>query len=176
MGITRVRIDLNNLRVAQVGVELAAKEIAEATRWTFNRANALTPVDEGNLRAGNQMTMRARRLSVTGTVENHVDYALAVHNGTKPHTIAARRQKALSFFWAKGGGVQVFVPRTRAGKKMGTGLRKGKNGRVALWIGKGYVRHPGTRARPWLDDALREMAALRGYKYTPGPGILSSRV
>lgn len=176
MGITRVKLDLNNLRVAQVGVELAAREIAEATRWTLNRATVLTPVDEGNLRAGNQMTMRARRLSVTGTVENHVDYALAVHNGTRPHTISASRTKALSFFWAKGGGVQVFVPRTRAGKKMGTGLRKGRNGRVALWIGKGFVRHPGTRARPWLDDALREMAALRGYRYTPGPGILSSRV
>jgi hypothetical protein len=175
MAVTRVKIDLNNLRVAQVGVELAAKEIAEATRQTLNRANVLTPVKFGNLRAGNQMTMKARRLSVAGTVENRVSYALAVHNGTKPHTISARRRKALRFFWGAAGGVQVFVPRTAAGKKMGTGLRKGKGG-VALWIGKGFVRHPGTRARPWLDDALREMAAQRGYRYTPGPGILSSRV
>ena len=169
-------MDLNNLRVLQVGVELSAKEIAEATRSTLNRANVLTPVKTGNLRSANQMTMRARRMSVTGTIENRTKYALAVHNGTRPHTIKARRAKALSFFWAKGGGVQVFVPRTRAGKKMGTGLRKGKDGKIALWIGKGFVRHPGTKARPWLDDALREMAATRGYKYTPGPGILSSRV
>lgn len=176
MAITRVKIDLNNLRVAQVGVELAAKEIFEATRETFSRANALTPVDEGTLRAGNQMTMRARRLSVTGKIENRVDYALAVHNGTRPFTISARRAKALTFFWAKGGGVQVFVPRTRAGKKMGTGIRRGRGGKVALWVGKGFVRHPAMRARPWLDDALREMAARRGYWYTPGPGILSSRV
>jgi hypothetical protein len=176
MAITRVKIDLNNLRVAQVGVELAAREIAEATRWTFNRANALTPVDNGTLRAGNQMTIRAARTSVTGRIENRVKYALPVHNGSRPHTIAARHAKALSFFWGKAGGVQVFVPRTRAGKRMGTGLRRSRDGKVALWIGKGFVRHPGARARPWLDDALREMAALRGYKYTPGPGILSSRV
>lgn len=176
MAVTRVKIDLNNLRVAQVGVQLAAKEIAEATRVTFNRANALTPVHFGNLRAGNQMTIKARRLSVTGTIENRVKYALAVHNGAKPHTIAAKRRKALTFFWGKAGGVQVFVPRTRAGKRLGTGLRKTKNGRVALWIGKGFVRHPGNKARPWLDDALREMAVQRGYRYTPGPGILSSRV
>ena len=176
MAITRVKIDLNNLRVAQVGVELSAREIAEATRWTLNRANVLTPVRDGNLRAGNQMTMKARRLMVTGTVENRVSYALAVHNGTRPHTIAAKRAKALTFFWGKVGGAQVFVPRTKAGKRLGTGFRKNKSGRVSFWVGKGYVRHPGTKARPWLDDALREMAAKRGYRYTPGPGILSSRV
>lgn len=171
----RVKIDLNNLRVQQVGVELAAKEIAEATRVTLNRADVLTPVRHGNLRAGNQMTMRARRTSVTGTVENRVKYALAVHNGTKPHTIAARRQKALTFFWGKVGS-QVFVPRTRAGKRLGTGYRKSKHGATTFWIGKGFVRHPGTRARPWLDDALREMAATRGYRYTPGPALRGSRV
>lgn len=176
MAVTRVKIDLNNLRVAQVGVELAAKEIAEATRWTLNRANILTPVRTGNLRAGNQMTMKARRLSVTGTVENRTKYADAVHNGSRPHTISAKRRKALTFFWGKAGGAQVFVPRTKAGKRLGTGFRKSKSGRVSLWIGKGFVRHPGNRARPWLDDALREMAAQRGYRYTPGPGLLSSRV
>ena len=175
MAITRVKIDLNNLRVLQVGVELSAKEIAEATRWTLNRANVLTPVRYGHLRAANQMTMRARRTSVTGTIENRLKYALAVHNGTRPHTISAKRRKALTFFWGKTG-TQVFVPRTKAGKKLGTGMRKGKDGRIALWVGKGFVRHPGTRARPWLDDALREMAAARGYRYTPGPGLLSSRV
>lgn len=169
----RVKIDLNQLRVLQVGVSLAAPEIAEATRWTLNRANVLTPVDTGNLRGANQMTVRARRKSVTGTVENRTEYAVAVHNGTRPHTISARRKKALAFMWARKGGIRVIVPRKPGG---GTGIRKSKTGKTVLWIGKGFVRHPGTKARPWLDDALRQMAALRGYRYTPGPGIRGSRV
>jgi hypothetical protein len=170
---TRVKIDLNNLRVLQVAVSLAAPEIAEATRWTHNRANVLTPVRTGNLRGGNQMTIRARRRSVTGTIENRTEYAVAVHNGTRPHTIAAKRKKALAFMWARKGGIQVIVPKKGGGP---TGIRKGKGGKTVLWIGKGFVRHPGTKARPWLDDALRQMAALRGYRYTPGPGIRGSRV
>ncbi len=169
----RVKIDLNQLRVLQVGVSLAAPEIFETTRLVLNRANVLTPVRDGNLRAGNQMTMRARRTSVTGAIDNRTKYAMAVHNGTKPHTIAARRKKALAFMWAKKGGVQVVVPKKPGG---GTGLRKSKTGKTKLWIGKGFVRHPGTHARPFLDDALREVARARGYRYTPGPGILGSRV
>jgi hypothetical protein len=169
----RVKIDLNNLRVQQVGVQLAAPEIFETTRLVLNRATVLTPVDHGNLRAANQMTMRARRTSVTGTVENRTKYATVVHNGSRPHTIAAKRKKALAFMWAKKGGVQVIVPKKPGG---GTGLRKSKTGKVHLWVGKGFVRHPGTRARPWLDDALREVARARGYRYTPGPGLLGSRV
>jgi hypothetical protein len=173
MAIVRVKIDINQLRALQVGVELSAREIAEATRITLNLANVRTPVKTGNLRGANQMTMRARRTSVTGTITNRTKYALAVHNGTRPHTIKAKRAKALAFFWAKAGGVQTFVPKRPGG---GTGLRRSRSGKVSLWIGKGFVRHPGTKARPWLDDALRTMAAGRGYRYTPGPGILSSRV
>lgn len=168
----RVKIDINQLRVLQVGVSLAAPEIAEATRWTLNRATVLTPVRTGNLRGANQMTMKARRKSVTGTVENRTEYAVAVHNGTRPHTIAARRKKALAFMWAKKG-VRVIVPKKPGG---GTGLRRSKSGKTVLWVGKGFVRHPGTKARPWLDQALREMCAARGYRYTAGPGIRGSRV
>lgn len=169
---TRVKIDLNNLRILQVGVSLAAPEIAEATRWTLNRANVLTPVRSGNLRGANQMTIKARRRSVTGTVENRTEYAEAVHNGTRPHTIAARRKKALAFMWARKGGMRVVVPK-RGGN---TYVQRSKTGKSVLWIGKGFVRHPGTKARPWLDDALRQMAAMRGYRYTPGPGIRGARV
>ena len=138
MAVTRVKLDLNNLRVLQVGVELSAKEIAEATRQTLNRANVLTPVKTGNLRSANQMTMRARRMSVTGTIENRTKYALAVHNGTRPHTIKARRAKALSFFWAKGGGVQVFVPRTRGSARASCaiparGRGRGSTTRCGRW-------------------------------------------
>jgi hypothetical protein len=168
----RVKIDLNSLRVLQVGVSLAAPEIAEATRWTLNRATVLTPKDTGNLANANQMTMKARRRSVTGTVENRTEYALAVHNGTRPHTISAKRKKALAFMWGKKG-MKTFVPKKPSG---GTGVRRSKSGKTIFWIGKGFVRHPGTKARPFLDDALREMAAMRGYRYRAGPGIRGSRV
>lgn len=173
MARTKVKIDLDRLRVLQVGVSLAAPEIAAATRQTFNLANVRTPVDTGNLRAQNKQTIRARRTSVTGEISNNAKYATAVHNGTRPHTISAKRAGALAFNWKARGGIRVVVPKKPGG---GTGIRKSKSGKVVLWVGKGFVRHPGTKARPWLDDALREMARLRGYRYTPGPGLLGSRV
>jgi hypothetical protein len=119
------------------------------------------------------MTVRARRRSVTGTISNATEYAVAVHNGTRPHTIAARRKKALAFMWGRKGGMQTFVPKKPGG---GTGVRKSKSGKTIFWIGKGFVRHPGTKARPFLDEALREMSRIRGYRYSAGPGIRGSRV
>jgi hypothetical protein len=58
-----------------------------------------------------------------------------VNDGTRPHIIRPRTKRVLKFTV---GGRTVFA-------KM--------------------VRHPGTRARPFLDRALREVAAQRGYSF-----------
>lgn len=166
----RVKIDLDQLRVLQVGVQLAAPEVATTTRLILNRTTVLTPKKTGNLANANQMTMRARRTSVTGSVVNRVGYFWPVHDGARPHVIRAKNAKALAFKWAKIGGMQVFVPKKRG--RMGTGVRRGRNGMVAFWIGKGYVNHPGNRARPFMVRAGKEIAAQRGYKWTPGLGRL----
>ena len=62
-------------------------------------------------------------------------YAPMVNDGTRPHIIRPKRAQALRF---RVGGRVVYA-------------------RV--------VRHPGTKARPFLDRALREVAAVSGYSF-----------
>jgi hypothetical protein len=64
----------------------------------------------------------------------HVDYAKFVHDGTRPHVIRPRQAQALRFLV---GGRVVYAK---------------------------VVHHPGTRARPFLDQAAREIAGSRGYR------------
>lgn len=102
----------------------------------MNRAKVLAPVRTGRLRS----SIRAdppRIFSLRGsvTVGSDLEYAAFVNDGTKPHIIRPRRAKVLRF---NVGGQTVFA-------------------RV--------VNHPGTKARPFLDRALREVAAQRGYSF-----------
>lgn len=71
-------------------------------------------------------------------VGSDLDYAEWVHDGTRPHTIRPRRAKALRFVV---GGRVVYAK---------------------------VVQHPGTRPRPFLDRALREVARSRGYDFRAG--------
>lgn len=70
--------------------------------------------------------------------------------GTKPHRIAPRQAKALTFFWTKAG-LYTVVP--KAG-----GFRTHQAG-GKLWIGKGFVQHPGTAANPFPARALERLKA-----------------
>jgi hypothetical protein len=100
-----------------------------------NRAKILCPVDTGRLRAS--IRGQARRtwtLRPMFTVGTNVDYAVMVHDGTRPHIIRPRSKQALKFTI---GGQVVFAK---------------------------VVHHPGTRAKPFLDRALREETAGRGYR------------
>lgn len=101
------------------------------------RAKILAPVDTGRLRA----SIRVERRSTFGlrqrwTVGSDVAYAPMVNDGTKPHIIRPKRAKALRF---KAGGKTLFAK---------------------------VVHHPGTRARPFLDRALTDVARSRGYSIT----------
>lgn len=95
--------------------------------------------------------MRTGRLRASGRIEYSgffsfrpkatiifdVDYAGYVNDGTAPHIIRPKRP----------GGVLRF--------RMGSRLVYAR-----------YVNHPGTRANPFLDRALREVAAPYGYRIT----------
>ena len=96
--------------VIRVGVE-AAEDRAIHTDKFKDRT--------GRLRASIVGTYRGYR----GKVTAKAPYAKFVHEGTKPHIIAARRAQALSFVCK---GVRVF---------------------------KRYVKHPGTEKRPFLSIA-----------------------
>lgn len=129
------RVEIFRAVANRVALDRAEREVRGCTRAVFNRANVLTPVDTGNLRAGNQMLpVRRAATKVTSGVTNRVKYAGAVHDGARPHIIRARRKKALRF---RMGGHVVIVK---------------------------SVRHPGNRARPWLTRALREVAPARGFR------------
>lgn len=69
------------------------------------------------------------------TIGSNVEYAEWVHDGTRPHTIRPRRAKALRFVV---GGRVVYAK---------------------------VVDHPGTKPRPFLDRALREVSRSRGYSF-----------
>lgn len=161
MAKVKVRIELDRTWVLAVGVSLVAPHVAETTRAVLNRARVTTPKDTGNLANSLTMTIRARRTSVSGIVQTRVKYATFVHNGTKPHIIRARRAGALRFFWPKVGLVTV-VPKLKGGL---TGVVRTKHGSY-FRIGKGFVNHPGTKARPWLYEALRHVAEKDGYTVT----------
>lgn len=111
------------------------RELQEASRQVVNRAKVLAPVDTGRLRASIRADPpRLLTLRPSVKVGSDVEYAGMVHDGTRPHVIRPRRAQVLRF---QVGGRVVFA-------------------RV--------VNHPGTRARPFLDRALREVAVPRGYR------------
>lgn len=72
------------------------------------------------------------------TISTNVKYAKFVHDGTNPHIIRPVRRQALRFTV---GGQVVFAK---------------------------FVNHPGTRSRPFLTRALRQIARQRGWRYLPG--------
>jgi phage gpG-like protein len=71
--------------------------------------------------------------SLSFKVFSNVEYAGYVNDGTRPHVIRPRRAQALRF---RIGGRTVFAKE---------------------------VHHPGTRAKPYLDRALQEVARQRGW-------------
>lgn len=115
------------------------QELERAGRQVLNRAKVLAPVDTGRLRASGRVEFRRLwTLRPQVTISFNTDYAEYVNDGTRPHIIRPRRARALRF--TVGG--QVVYARV--------------------------VRHPGTRANPFLDRALREVASPRGYSIRNG--------
>lgn len=130
-----VRLDRSELSRIIRGA--SRQELETASRQAVNRARVLAPVDTGRLRSS--IRVEARRtitLRSVYTIGSDVYYAAYVNDGTRPHIIRPRRPGGVLRFQAGGRTVYARV-----------------------------VHHPGTRARPFLDRALREVAAARGYSF-----------
>lgn len=129
-----VRIDRADLRRAIRGASM--RELRTVAPQVVARAKVLAPVDTGRLRAsiGPPQYKRSFTLRPRAEIGANVAYAKMVHDGTRPHVIRPRTKQALRF---RVGGRVVFAK---------------------------VVHHPGTRARPFLDRALREVTAGRGYR------------
>ncbi|WP_235718302.1 hypothetical protein [Mycolicibacterium goodii] len=104
--------------------------MASLLRRSANQARADVPVRTGNLgrTIGEGPIMFTGPRTVHGSIHAKADYALYVHEGTRPHVIRPRRAQALRF---QVGGRTVFAR---------------------------LVRHPGTRARPFLRNAAMRVA------------------
>lgn len=91
-----------------------------------SRAKQLCPVDTGRLRSSitTEVAISGGGIPVV-RVGTNVDYAEAVHEGTRPHVIVPRNASVLRF--PSRGGAIVFTRR---------------------------VNHPGTRGVPFLRNAL----------------------
>jgi bacteriophage HK97-gp10 putative tail-component len=133
MGVKSVKVDLYNTVIKETLHDLAGKDVVRVTLKVMNRAKVLTPVDTGNLRASHQFRIKQTETKFTGEVFNKVKYALPVHEGRRPVVIRPKKKKALAFVWH--------------GQPM---VRK-------------WVSQPARRGKPWLRDALREVATSEGY-------------
>ena len=133
------RIRLDRAELNRTIRGASRQELETAARQVMNRAKVLAPVDTGRLRASIRIeSRRTFTLRSVYTIGSDVEYADMVHGGTRPHIIRPRTKQVLRF---RIGGRTVFA-------------------RV--------VHHPGTKARPFLDRALREVAAQRGYSFRTG--------
>ena len=127
----RLTLDINPRRLDGAVGPILRRKHASITRQTATEARSRVPVLTGNLgRSLIEMPQEYSALRVTGGVETRgVPYAAAVHEGSRPHRIVARRAKALRFMM---GGEVVF--------------------RKSVW-------HPGTKARPFLTNAAQAVIA-----------------
>lgn len=115
------------------------RELEATARQVVNRAKILAPVDTGRLRASIRIeSRRTLTLRSVYTVGSDVEYARMVHDGTRPHVIRPKTANVLRF---------------RVGGR---------------WAYAKVVHHPGTKARPFLDRAVREVAGGKGYDIRGG--------
>jgi len=139
-GIIRVYVKRVRGTVDREGANAAAArvglvEVTDLCRKIQNQATINCPVDTGFLRSYHFMNVKVMRTRVKGTVGNRAKYAAAVHDGSGPHIIRARRKKALRF---EVEGKVVFAR---------------------------SVRHPGTQGRPWLLEAAERTAVASGFRF-----------
>jgi len=103
----------------------------------LNRAKILAPVDTGRLRSSGKVSYSGLfTFRPKATIVFDVEYAAMVNDGTRPHIIRPKNARVLRFVV---GGRVVYA-------------------RV--------VHHPGTRANPFLDRALREVVSGHGWTVT----------
>jgi len=131
-------LKLNRAQLHAVGMDEARRRVTRVVRRTLNRSAVLCPVDTGNLRASGKMSVGDRASSVVGEVVYTADYAAAVHEGRRALTIQAKGNGRLRFVI----GGQVIYARS--------------------------VRQPARAGRPFLANALREVATAEGFRVSVG--------
>lgn len=113
----------------------AARAVRRVQSATDAYARRSAPKDTGQLGRSHVKTpIVAEGERVTAGVEATADYALFVHEGTRPHPIVPRRGKFLA-----------WIPRGSGAKTI---------------FARSVMLHPGTKAQPWLAKSAK-LAALQ---------------
>lgn len=122
----RADFQVNDAGLARQVQPILRRTHSSFTRQGMAQAMADVPVRTGHLgRSHRELPQTfAGPFRVSGGVGAFADYAAPVHQGARAHRITARHAKALRFMQ---NGNEVF--------------------RRSVW-------HPGTRARPWLLNAV----------------------
>jgi hypothetical protein len=132
---------INRAALHGEGMDTARKAVNRVIRRTYNRSQVLVPVDNGLLRASGKLDLASDRGSVViGGVTYTAEYAAAVHEGRRALTIRAKRP----------GGRLKFT---------------GRDGRTVFVRS---VHQPARAGRPYLAQALREVAAAEGFTVVIG--------
>lgn len=133
------RLKIDQAKLQGVGIDEARRKVNRVVRRTFTRSQILVPVDNGPLRASGRPDLaRVAGALVIGGVTYTAEYAAAVHEGRRALTIRARNKKALRFV---------------------------VDGRVVF---ARQVHQPARKGRPYLAQALREVAPQEGFVVTIG--------
>jgi hypothetical protein len=130
-----IRVNVNSAAARLAANQEMRPFIRRVTRRVLNRSTILCPVDTGRLRGSGRMRLGEGRRGPSGFVEYPVDYAAAVHDGSRPHRIRARSGKFLKF---EVGGRTVFAR--------------------SVW-------NRGTRGKPFLAMAAQEVARAEGLQF-----------
>lgn len=134
--VTRVDVEIFEAETEALLQDDAGRFVVNTGLKLYNRAKVLCPVDTGNLRASHSLEVIRGAGFVGAEVGTKVNYALPVHDGRGARTIRPRDKKALAFTW-----------------------------RGRRWV-LPIVHQGPVRGRPWLRDALTEIAAQEGYRKT----------
>lgn len=133
-------LKINRAKLHGVGMEEARKRVNRVVRRTYTRSQVLVPVRDGPLRASGRMDLaNDRGALVIGGVTYTAEYAAAVHDGRRALVIRPKRP---------GGRLRFVV-----------------DGRVVF---AREVRQPARAGRPFLAQALREVAPQEGFVLTIG--------
>lgn len=131
---------INRPALQGVGMDEGRKAVNRVVRRTYARSQVLCPVDNGPLRASGRPDLASDRgAMVIGGVTYTAEYAAAVHEGRRALTIRAKGNGRLKFTGSDGR--TVFVK---------------------------SVHQPARAGRPYLAQALREVAAQEGFTVTLG--------
>lgn len=95
MPVQHIRVTVFRNRADAVARRAGDRLVTRTMVAVHARATVLAPVDTGNLRARMQMRKRVLVRSVRATVFNNARYAMAVHDGARPHIITPRVKQAL---------------------------------------------------------------------------------